>query len=158
MDGHAFVTLVGKLVTTVHVLAGYPIPDARIAVQVIPATVLNDMVCERFCNAQGAFLPGRGLFLADHLDPQNDVRHRAVLLHELVHEAQERSGAFADLPPCERHSRREAEAYAVEHAYLQRFGLSGVSLAGPQRWLGRPCNSEGSAFAQVRPASHGSAP
>ena len=92
MDAHAFVTLVAKLVTTVHVLAGYPIPDARIEVQVIPAAVLNDMVCERFCNAQGAFLPGRGLFLADHLDPQNDVRHRAVLLHELVHEAQERIG------------------------------------------------------------------
>lgn len=146
MDAPSLAALVISLTTTVQVLAGYPASKVPIEVQPVPAPALNALVCASFCNAQGAFLAGRGLFLADHLDPFGDIRDRAVLLHELVHEAQERMGAFADLPPCERRSRREAQAYAVEHAYLGRFGLSGANLAGPQRWVGPPCNSDGSAF------------
>ena len=42
-------------------------------------------------------VPGRSPRPAERRPP------RAVLLHELVHEAQERTGAFAELPPCERH-------------------------------------------------------
>jgi hypothetical protein len=153
MDTASLASLVASLSMTRHVLSGYPLPDKAVEVQAIPQTELNAMVCDRFCNAQGAFLAGRGVFLASHLDLSADVRHRAVLLHELVHEAQERTGAFADLPPCERYHRREAEAYGVEHAYLRRFGLSGVTLAGPQRWQTSPCEVDGSAFAPSLPPS-----
>ena len=124
MDTASLASLVASLSTTMHVLSGYPLPDKAVEVHAIPQTELNAMVCDRPCNAQGAFLAGQGVFLAGHLDLSANVRHRAVLLHELVHEAQERTGAFADLPPCERYHRREAEAYGVEHAYLRRFGLS----------------------------------
>jgi hypothetical protein len=157
METASLADLVARLALTVHVLTGYPLPDRAVEVRLVPERMLNAMVCDRFCNAQGAFLPGRGLFLASQLDPSNDVRDRAVLLHELVHEAQERVGAFADLPPCARHQRREAEAYAAEHAYLRRFGLSGVTLAGPQRWQSLPCDAAGSAFTSL-PASATAAP
>jgi hypothetical protein len=152
MDTPSLAALVTKLSMTVQVLAGYPASNVLIEVQLVPASALNAMVCTSFCNAQGAFLPGRGVLLANHLDPLGDVRHRAVLLHELVHEAQEWTGAFADLPLCERRNRREAQVYAVEQRYLWRLGLSGVTLAGPQRWLGPPCKSDGSAFATQSPA------
>jgi hypothetical protein len=153
MDTPSLAALVTKLSMTVQVLAGYPATNMPIEVQLVPALALNAMVCTSFCNAQGAFIPGRGLFLADHLDPLGDIRHRSVLLHELVHEAQERMGAFADLPLCERRNRREMQAYAVQQRYLWRFGLSGVTLAGPQQWLGPPCTSDGSAFATQSPAA-----
>ena len=142
MDSVALAELVGKLALTVQVLTAYPVVAPPPEVQLLPRVELNAIVCTSFCNAQGAYLPERGLLLADDLDPVGNVRDRAVLLHELVHVAQERVGAFPDLPACERYYRREAQAYGVEHAYLQRFGLSGATLAGPQRWLGAPCSED----------------
>jgi hypothetical protein len=138
VDGVALASLVAKLAVTVHVLTGYPVVDPPPEVQLLPKAALNDIVCAGNCNAQGAYLPERGLLLADNLDPVGNTRDRAVLLHELVHVAQDRAGAFADLPACKRYYFREAQAYGAEHAYLRRFGLSGATLAGPQRWLGAP--------------------
>jgi hypothetical protein len=142
VDGTALAELVRSLSLTVHVLTAYPVAGTPPDVELLPQIALNEIVCTRFCNAQGAYLPGQKVLLADHLDLIGNVRHRAVLLHELVHEAQERAGAFAELPACQRYHRREAQAYAVEHAYLRRFGLSGATLAGPQRWLGAPCKED----------------
>jgi hypothetical protein len=142
MDGVALAGLVAKLAVTVQVLTAYPVVEPPPAIRLLPQAELNEIVCTSFCNAQGAYLPERGLLLAGNLDPVGNVRDRAVLLHELVHVAQERAGAFADLAACERYYRREAQAYGVEHAYLRRFGLSGATLAGPQRWLGTPCSED----------------
>lgn len=131
--------LMAKLLVTVQTLAGYPAPADLPAVRVVPAAELAMLVCAGACRAQSAYLPDEGILLADHLHPADDVRHRAVLLHELVHHAQHLAGAFADLPRCGRYQRREQEAYAVEHAYLRRYNLSASSLAGPRQWLGASC-------------------
>jgi hypothetical protein len=66
-------------------------------------------------------------------------RGRSVLLHELVHFLQDRTGRFAELPACERHRLRESEAYAVQNRYLRREGLTPVHLVVPERWLGGAC-------------------
>jgi hypothetical protein len=153
VDGVALAELVGKLALTVHVLTAYPVVEPPPEVHLLPQAELNDIVCTSFCNAQGAYLPeGGGLLLADHLDPVGNIHDRAVLLHELVHVAQDRAAAFADLPACERYYRREAQAYGIEHAYLQRFGLSGATLAGPQRWLGPPCREDDAVALGKEPA------
>jgi len=85
MDGVALAGLVAKLAVTVQVLTAYPVVEPPPAIQLLPQAELNEIVCTSFCNAQGAYLPERGLLLAGNLDPVGNVRDRAVLLHELVH-------------------------------------------------------------------------
>lgn len=140
MDASFLPALAAKLSLTVAVLTDYP-PPVVPRVELLPAVEINRIVCTSPCNAQGAYLAERGILLAVGLDLAGDPRARAVLLHELVHQAQELAGAWSDLDPCERNLRREAEAYVVEHAYLRRFGLSGGTLAGPQRWHGAGCGT-----------------
>lgn len=117
--------LVAKLLITAKVLAGYPVPAVPPTVSFATEAEIATLACGGGCQAHGLlnglFLPGKGIVLSDRLDPVNDVRARAVLLHEIVHYLQELGGRFADQPACERHYLREREAYAVENRYLARY-------------------------------------
>lgn len=81
--------------------------------------------------------------MSDRLDPVRDLRARSVLLHELVHYAQDLHGKFATLEPCERFRQRESEAYAVQNRFLRRHGLVPVALVVPPNWLGGACAADG---------------
>jgi hypothetical protein len=101
-------------------LAGTPIP----AVHLVPSAELAQLACRGNCTVQGAYLPERGILLADSLDPLADPGARGVLLHELVHHVQHRQARYAEAPPCERYMLREREAYAIENRYRARIGLT----------------------------------
>ena len=122
MDGE-LQAIAAKLLLTVHLLAGYPVPDRAPPVALVSRQELASLSCLGNCNVRGAYLPGRGVLLSDELDPVRDDQARAVLLHELVHAAQDAAGRYAERPPCERYLLREQEAYAVENRYLERRGL-----------------------------------
>lgn len=160
MSGLDLAELAARLALSVNVLTGYPPPSVP-EIAVVPPAMLERIACTTPCRAQGAYLDDRNLLLlAQSLKPGREPRDRAVLLHELVHRAQDLAGAWSDLPPCERRYRREAQAYAAEHAYLRRYGLSGVTLAGPQRWLGAGCGgaSPKGSSARAMAASPGTGP
>jgi|1186.fasta_scaffold343682_2 hypothetical protein len=132
-----------KLLVTIHVLAGYPVPDRAPPVALVPHQELASLTCLGNCNVRGAYLPGRGVLLSDELDPVHDDQARSVLLHELIHAAQDAAGRYAERPPCERYLLREQEAYAVENRYLERRGLpadSGLMLM-LQTWSFAGCEA-----------------
>src|SRR4051794_23953022 len=83
-----------KLLVMAHLLAGYPVPDRAPTVELVPRQELASLTCLGNCNVRGAYLPGRGVLLSDALDPVHDDAARAVLLHELVHAAQDAAGRF----------------------------------------------------------------
>jgi hypothetical protein len=112
-------------------------------VALVPHQELASLTCLGNCNVRGAYLPGRGVLLSDELDPVHDDQARSVLLHELIHAAQDAAGRYAERPPCERYLLREQEAYAVENRYLERRGLpadSGLMLM-LQTWSFAGCEA-----------------
>lgn len=84
----------------------------------LPQPQLEAKVCDEPCNAQAAFVPREGIFLAGNLDPLRDLADRAALLHELVHFLQQGHAKFAALTGCARERAKEEEAYALQNAYL----------------------------------------
>jgi hypothetical protein len=59
------------------------------------------------------------IYLSGNLDPVRETRDRAALLHELVHYLQQGHAKFAHLSGCARERAKEAEAYAIQNAYLE---------------------------------------
>jgi len=114
--------LIRQLLQVIEMLSEYRAGLSLPPVFVLPQPALEALVCEDPCNVSAAFLPGHGVFLAEHLDPMREPRDRAALLHELVHALQQGHAKFADLPPCERERAKEQEAYAMQNAYLASFG------------------------------------
>lgn len=108
-------------------LGGYdpsvPLPTVRW----LPQHAIEAKVCDEPCNVTAAYVPGDGIYLSHHLDPDHDLHDRAALLHELVHHLQQGHPRFAELKGCSRERAKEAEAYAIQNAYLAGAG----SL---QRW------------------------
>jgi len=84
----------------------------------LPQPELEAKVCDEPCDAQAAFVPREGIFLAGNLDPLRELRDRAALLHELVHYLQQGHAKFAALSGCARERAKEEEAYALQNAYL----------------------------------------
>jgi hypothetical protein len=90
----------------------------------VPQRVIEAKVCELPCDVRAAYLPREGIYLAGHLDPVREPLDRAALLHELVHFLQQGHPKFAALSGCTREHAKEAEAYALQNAYLASLGRS----------------------------------
>lgn len=89
---------------------------------------LEDRVCQKRCAVKAAYFPDEGILLDRALELDESALDRSIVLHELVHYLQERSGRYADLPPCKRWYAREDEAYWVQQVYLKRV-RSGTTLS-----------------------------
>jgi hypothetical protein len=79
---------------------------------------IEELVCHAKCGALAAYRPGEGIYIDERLKPETDLFARSILLHELVHYAQEMSDEHGDMRPCERWYRREQEAYAIQKKFL----------------------------------------
>jgi hypothetical protein len=88
----------------------------------LPQAQLEAKVCDEPCDVSAAYVPREGIYLAGNLDPLRDVFDRSALLHELVHHLQQGHAKFAALHGCARERAKEAEAYALQNAYLARNG------------------------------------
>lgn len=130
--------IVAELLVTLKVLGGYPPAEVPPEVILLPRGQLEERVCGAPCGVQAAYIVNVGVLLADDL-PLAEPRTRAILLHELVHHAQDAHGRFAEADPCVRWRLRESEAYAVQNRYLRRHGLLPVTLVVPPSWLGGAC-------------------
>jgi hypothetical protein len=102
---------------------GVPAVDRWPVVAFVPPADLAQRVCTGNCSLNGIYEDGGSVLLSDRLDPLNDLDARSILLHELVHFIQDKTGRFAELSPCRRFLAREQEAYSVENRYRARYQL-----------------------------------
>ena len=94
------------------------------AISMVSQDEINRVVCKNPCAVHAAYLPDRGVLLAENLDPINVPLDRSILVHELVHYLQEINNRYSDLTPCKRWFQREHEAYAVQNQYLYRINAN----------------------------------
>jgi hypothetical protein len=120
--------LVHELLQVIESLSDYRAGDATPAFFQLPQARLEEKICDAPCNVDAAYLPREGIFLSAHLQPLEQLPDRAALLHELVHYLQQGHVKFAGLPPCERERAKEAEAIAIQNAYLRALGRSERAL------------------------------
>ncbi len=111
--------LITELLVVVQVMTGYPAPAQPPTVTFLAAEELQERACGRPCAVLGWYEHGSSIFLDDRLDPENDFRAQAILVHELVHYLQEKNGAFGVPQTCERWAAREREAYTVQFRWMR---------------------------------------
>jgi hypothetical protein len=114
--------LVIGLLGWVALLTGEPSPSALPRVERVPHAVLETLACGRPCPVLGLYAYGEVIYLDERLDPESDLFARSILVHELVHYVQERSGRYAEMDRCAAAALREREAYLVQNQYLLRHG------------------------------------
>ncbi|WP_185819425.1 hypothetical protein, partial [Campylobacter coli] len=71
------------------------------------------------CGVSAMYEPTRGIVFSEELEPEKNLFHRSILLHEMVHYMQELGHSMAAAATCERWYQRELEAYAIQKLYLQ---------------------------------------
>jgi hypothetical protein len=103
-------------------LSDYRATGSLPPVYVVPQHAIEAKVCDLPCNVTAAYLPREGIYLSGHLVPLRETADRAALVHELVHHLQQGHAKFAHLSGCERERAKEAEAYAIQNAYLEAAG------------------------------------
>lgn len=103
------------------------LPEESPTIYLVPAKELDDLICQKPCGAKAAQLENK-IYLLDTLD-MTDPMHASILLHELVHYVQwKKSGPAKD---CDEHQNREAEAYKIQFAALERLGIRPPSVSVP---------------------------
>lgn len=131
----ALVEVVTSLFLTVSQLSGYGGPKDLPAVHFLSIAEMHEQLCKGSCGVRAFYLAGKGIYIRDDLDIENDLKSRSILLHELVHHVQHETGRFDALDACERWVAREDEAYRIQNAYLSsmRSGTRFVYDFMPER-------------------------
>ena len=100
-------------------------PKQTPSVEFIEQSKLSELACgNRECEilAYTPIEPKYKVYLADNLDPMNDICHRAVLLHELIHVLQEDQSIFTEYDERTKKHLREMDALVNHNIYLSRYG------------------------------------
>jgi hypothetical protein len=105
-------------------LTGHPVPDQKPTVQLVSPAFLQQAACKgRPCRVMGWFPPGETIYLDKRLDVQHDLIASSVVVHEMVHYLQHRSGKYPVPRSCEHSIAMEREAYQAQRDYLTRYGV-----------------------------------
>ena len=119
MDPVALAALLTELFISIHDIGGYPVPETYPEVRQVSQAELQRRFCNGPCGVKAFYAPEEGVFIDESFDLSRNVHARSVLLHELVHHMQAKSGRFdAMTNACVRSNRAEAEAYRVQNLYL----------------------------------------
>lgn len=123
--------LVRDLSRAIDMLSRYRVPKEAPRVYRVPRAELENYVCGTNCSIQAWYKPGDGIFLDESLQPETNLMHRSILLHELVHYFQDVAATYGDRSNCERWFQREIDAYSIQNRYLGVIGHpSRVAYAG----------------------------
>jgi hypothetical protein len=114
--------LIRQLMNVIDRLSRYKIPKDHPNIYRVPHAELEHYVCGTHCSIKAWYKPGDGIFLDESLKPETGIFDRSILLHELVHFLQERSGEYENMDPCNRWFHRELDAYNVQNRYLGVIG------------------------------------
>ena len=131
-------SLVADMFAAIQFLSGYPPPTVPPHVHRVPQAEISKQFCNTPCQIKAVYDPTLGVFIDERLDVYNNVFHRSILLHELVHHVQSVSGRF-DLgnSECSRRNTAEQEAYYIQNRYLMEMNDGHrVAMTG---WAAR-CN------------------
>jgi hypothetical protein len=136
--------LMSALLSWAVMLSGYPAPaEAPRVARVSHAFFVENACAGRECKVWGWYAGGNVLYIDSRLDPANDLLASSVIVHEMTHYLQAKAGklqhrgaaALADSAQvtldCKLTIDLEHEAYAVQQAYLVRYGVYrpiGVSM------------------------------
>ncbi len=114
--------IVGALMLFIQSMTGtvgieLPAPEIR----VLPQRELAQKACgNRECDVYGWFSNvDKIVYMSDNQDFVNDLHARSVLLHELVHYAQDRFQALKMVNDCLTWKARELQAYDIQYAWLR---------------------------------------
>ncbi len=111
--------LLPSLMEAIDRLSKFSVPESLPTVQRVPREIIDELACGGAkCSALAAYRSGEGIYIDEALEPETDVFARSVLLHELVHYVQDVSDESAAAEPCQRWSRRERQAYAIQMRFL----------------------------------------
>jgi hypothetical protein len=129
--------LVDSLLDTIARMSNYRKPDIAPRVSKVSRAEIERTVCRGACPVKAYHLPEGGIFLDDNLNPETDLVHRSILLHELVHFLQEVNGQYASMDECGRWLEREREAYWLQNQYLSLIGDSSSyrMMFANQSWI-----------------------
>ena len=85
---------------------------------------LSQLACKMDCEilAYTPIEPKYKIFLSNTLDPLNDVCHRAILMHEIIHVLQEEQGVFSDYELRTKKHMREMDALVNHNIFLSQYG------------------------------------
>jgi len=137
--------LFSALLSWAVVLSGYPAPPEVPRVESVSHAFFVENACGGLeCKVWGWYAGGDMLYIDSRLDPVNDLLASSVIVHEMVHYLQAKAGklehrataalaesAKATSINCELTIDLEREAYAVQQAFLVRYGVYrpiGVSM------------------------------
>jgi hypothetical protein len=136
MDHASLASLVAELLTTVHLLSGYPAVSIQPEIHRLPQAVIAEKVCHKPCGVRAYYRPDWGILLDEALNVQTDSFDRSILLHELVHHVQAARGRFDGMPgACDRWNAAEREAYTLQNLYLASVhSARHVAMSG---WVAR---------------------
>ena len=132
MDKSMLNELVGQLYMVIHLISGYPVPDSMPRVVAMPRDTLQQLICDKPCQVRAVYFPPLGVLLDDSMNLGGSEYDRSILLHELVHHAQETGGRFENQPSdCHRRAGSEDEAYRIQNRYLASKGRDPIPV---MRW------------------------
>ena len=136
MDSASLAPLVAELLTTVHLLSGYPAVSIQPEIHRLPQALIAEKACHKPCGVRAYYRPDWGVLLDESLNVESDSFDRSILLHELVHHVQAVKGRFDTMPnACDRWNAAEREAYALQNRFLAE-GHSARHVVMPA-WVAR---------------------
>lgn len=116
-------TLVANLLAWICATTGYPVPATQPTVEFVRPQVIRERMCEgKECSVGAMYLRGELIYMDRRLKPHWNVYDAAVLLHELVHYVQEKSGGFG-AHDCKTWLVQERQAYTLQAAWLRERRL-----------------------------------
>lgn len=120
--------LIAVLLSWAASLSGYPYPDTTPPVEYRDRAFFVAHACggAEPCRVAAWYDAGI-IYLDESLTDMEDPIVRSVVVHELVHYLQDRSGKFP-VKSCESDLKREQEAYSIQRTYLNRIAGRFASL------------------------------
>jgi hypothetical protein len=105
-------------------LSGYSQPAGELVVaKVVHETIVQQACAGRECRVLGFYPQGGGdvVYIDDQLDPENNTFHASIVVHEMTHWLQGKSGTYGE--SCGESIEMEREAYSVQQGFLVRYGI-----------------------------------
>ena len=102
----------------------YKNPIKYPSIEFIEQKELSQLACKMDCEilAYTPIEPKYKIFLSNTLDPLNDVCHRAILMHEIIHVLQEEQEVFSDYELRTKKHMREMDALVNHNIFLSQYG------------------------------------
>lgn len=121
-DMDDMIELSKHLLKTAAKFSKYRLPEALPMVTRVSRGELERLACGEGaakCGVSALYEPARGIMFSEELQPETNLFHRSILLHEMVHYLQEMGHELSASAACERWYQRELEAYSIQKQYLQ---------------------------------------